>query len=77
MKGIPAPCINYYATQNNISALDVYKQLCKNKSVKFDLTDDGNKFVCRNNKDYTISNVSDFTRKCQYIRDERDKVFIN
>ena len=76
MKGIPTPCSKYYATQNNISVLGVYKQLYDNKSIKFDLTNDGNKCVCRNDKDYTVSNVSDFTRKCQYIRDERDTIFI-
>ena len=77
MKGIPAPCIEYYAEQHNLTALDVYTKLFNNKTIKFDLTNDGNKFVCRNSKDHTISNVSDFTRKCQYIRDERDKFFIN
>ena len=58
MKGIPTPCIKYYAEQHNISVLYVYKQLYNNEVIKFDLTNDGNKFVCRNNKDYTISNVS-------------------
>ena len=77
MKGIPTSCIKYYAEQHNISVLDVYKQLYNNEVIKFDLTNDGNKFVCRNNKGYTISNVSDFTRTCQYIRDESDKFFIN
>jgi hypothetical protein len=77
MKGIPTPCIKYYAEQHNMSVLDVFKQLYDNKTIKFDLTNDGNKFVCRNNKDHTISNVSDFTRRCQYIRDESDKFFIN
>ena len=77
MKGIPTPCIKYYAEQNNINALDVYKQLYDNKTMKFDLTNDGNKFVCRNNKDYTVNNVSYFTRTCQYIRAGNDKTFIN
>ena len=77
MKGIPIPCIKYYAQKKGITVLDVYKQLFKNKTIKFDLTNDNTKFVCRNNKDYTIPNVSDFTRKCQYIRDESDKFFIN
>ena len=64
--------------QNKITCvLDVYKKLYNNETIKFDLTNDGNKFVCRNNKDHTISNVSDFTRRCKYIRDESDKVFIN
>ena len=71
MKGIPTSCIKYYAEQHNMSVLDLFKQLYDNKTIKFDLTNDGNKFVCRNNKDYTISNVSDFTRKCHYIRDEK------
>ena len=55
----------------------MYTELLNNKTIKFDLTNDGNTFVCRNNKDYTISNVSYFTRKCQYIRYERDKFFIS
>ena len=77
MKGIPTSCIQYYAEQHNISVLDMYKKLYNNEVIKFDLTNDGNKFVCRNNKDHTISNVTDFTRKCQYIRNESDKFFIN
>ena len=28
MKGIPAPCIKYYAQQKGITGLDVYKMLC-------------------------------------------------
>ena len=76
MKGIPASCIKYYAEQHNISVLDMYTKLFNNIIIKFDLINGGTKFVCRNNKDHTISNVSDFTRKCQYIRDESDKFFI-
>ena len=34
-----------------------------NKTIKFDLINGGNKLLCRNNKDDTISNVSYFTRK--------------
>ena len=77
MKGIPTPCVKYYAEQNNISVLDMYKQLYDNKTIKFDLTNDGNTFVCRHKKDYTVSNVSGFTRTCKYIRDENDKIFID
>ena len=58
MKGIPAPCIKYYAEQHNMSVLDSFKQLYDNKTIKFDVTNDGNKFVCRNNKDHTISNYT-------------------
>ena len=77
LKGIPTSCINYYAEQHNMSASDVFKQLYDNKTIKFDLNINGTKFVCRNNKDHTIPNVSDFTRKCQYIRDDIDKYCIN
>ena len=56
MKCIPTPCIQYYAKQNEISVLDVYKELCTNKSITFGLTSEGNKFVCRSDKDYAISN---------------------
>ena len=77
MKGIPTPCIKYYAEQNNINVLDVYKSLYNNEPITFDLTNDGNKFVCRNNKGYTISNVSDLPRKCQYMGNGNDKIFVN
>ena len=77
MKRIPTPCIKYYGEQHAMSVLDLFKQLYDNKTIKFDSTNDGNIFVCRNNKDHTISNVSDFTRKCKYIRDESDKCFFN
>ena len=77
LKGIPTACIKYYAEQNNMTVLDVYNKLFGNEIIKFEFTNDGNKFVCRNNKDHTISNVSNFTRKCQYIRAESDKCFIN
>ena len=77
MKGTPTSCIKYYAEQHVMSVLDLFKQLYDNETIKFDLTNDGNKFVCRNNKGHTISNVSDSTRKCQHIRDESDKFLIN
>ena len=77
MKSIPTPCIKYRAEQHNLTVLDLCKKLYDNKTIRFDLTNDGNKFVCRNNKDHTIPNVSDFTRKCQSIRDGSDKFFIS
>ena len=36
MKSIPAPCIKYYAQKKSITVLDVYKNLFKNKAIKFD-----------------------------------------
>ena len=77
MNGIPTPCIKYYAQQKGVTVLDLYKRFFRNKAIKFDPINDNTKFVCRNNKGYTISNVSDFTRKCQYSRDESDKFFTN
>ena len=77
MKGIPTPCITYYAKQNNRRVLDLCKDLYKGIAITFDLTNQGTKFVCRNNKDYSVSNVSNFTRKCQFVRDGCDKILIN
>ena len=77
MKGIPTPCIKYFAEQHNKSVLDIYKKLYTNEVIKFDLTNDGNNFVCRDNKDHTISNVTGFARRCQYIRAGSDMFFIN
>ena len=77
MRGIPTPCITYYAKQNNITVLDVYKKLYNNEEIIFDLTNDGNKFVCRNNKDHTVSNVSEFTRTAKFIRNNKDKFYFN
>ena len=36
MKGIPTPCIKYYAEQHNLTVLDLYTKLCNNKTIKFD-----------------------------------------
>ena len=58
MKGIPAPCIKYYAQQKGRTVLDVFEKFFKNKAIKVDLTNDNTKSVCMNNKDYTISNAS-------------------
>ena len=45
MKGIPTTCIQYYAEQHKRSVLDMYKKLYNHEIIKFDLTNDGNKFV--------------------------------
>ena len=80
MKGIPTPCIKYYAKQNNMSVLDLYKKLYKGEVIEFDLTNDDNKFVCSTNKDHTVSNLrkgaSGSTRKTKCIRNENDKIYI-
>ena len=77
MRGIPTSCIKYEADKNDITVLDIYKSLYEGKLFKFDLTNQGTKFVCKNNKDHTISNVTDFTRTTKFIRESEDKIFIN
>ena len=54
MKGIPAPCIKYYAEQHNITVSDIYKKLYNNEVIKFDLTNAGKTFVCRTIKTIQI-----------------------
>ena len=76
-RGIPTSCIQYYAKQNNITVLYIYIyiKLYNGEIIKFDLTNDGHKFVCKNNKDYTVSNVSEFTRTTKFTNNS-EKVFI-
>ena len=54
LKGIPTSCIEYHAEQENISVLDSYKRFYNNETIKFDLTNNGNKFVCRNHKNHSV-----------------------
>ena len=81
LKGIPTSCIEYHAEKEKKSVLDIYKDFYNNKTIEFDLTNNGNKFVCRNNKDHTVYSLSHgdigSIRKCQFIRNENDKIFIN
>ena len=77
MRGIPTSCIKYEADKNDITVLDIYKRLYEGEPFEFDLTNQGTKFVCKNNKDHTISNVTDFTRTTKFIREPEDKIFIN
>ena len=75
MRGIPTSCIQYYAKQSNITILDIYNKLYNGEIIKFDLTNDGHKFVCKNNKDNTVSSVSEFTRTTKFTKNI-EKVFI-
>ena len=43
---------------NNKSVLYVYKRLYDNDSITLDLTNEGNTFVCKHDKDHTVPNVS-------------------
>ena len=73
MRGIPTTCIKYYAQQNSISALDTCNEVYEGKEITFDVTKDLTKFVCKSNRDHTVSNVTKFTRTTTYIRDGNDK----
>ena len=81
MKGIPTACVEYYAKVNNISVKEIYSQLFHGKSIEFDLTNNNNKCVFRNNKDHTISSLyvgqKGTTRTCKFLRNENDKIVIN
>ena len=81
MKGIPTSCIEYYAKVNDISVLELYSQLFDGMSIEFDLTNDNNKCVFRNNKDHTVSSLYEgqkgTTRTCGFVRNENDKTVIN
>ena len=81
MRGIPTSCIEYYAKIHNISVLEIYSQLFDGRSIEFDLTNDNNKCVFRNNKDHTISSLYEgqkgTTRTCKFVRNENDKIVIN
>ena len=81
LKGIPTSCIEYHAEKQKLSVLDIYKDFYNNKTIEFDLTNNGNKFVCRNNKDHSVYSLKHggigSIRKCQFIRNENDKIFID
>ena len=57
MRGMPTPCIKYYAEQHHMRVLKLYEYLFNNNAVTFDSTNDGNKYVCSNNLDHTVSNI--------------------
>ena len=67
MRGIPTSCIDYEASKKYCFRY-IYKRLYEGEPLNFDLTNQGTTFVCKNNKDHTISNVTDFTRTTKFIR---------
>ena len=77
MREIPTACIKYYNQPHNITALIIYKKLYEGEAIEFDLTNEGNNFVCENNRDHTVPNVTRFTRTTKCIRYENDKILIN
>ena len=58
MRGTPTACIKYYAQQNDMTVGDTYKKLNEGEAVEFDLTNEGNKSVCKNNRDHAVPNVN-------------------
>ena len=81
MRGIPTACIKYKANQYKTTVVELYEKLYNNEMIEFDLTNDGDKFVCRNNKDHTVSNLrkgaSGSTRKAKFIRNGNHKSYMN
>ena len=77
MRGIPTSGIKYYSGQKQITVFDIYKKLYEDEANTFDLANDLTKFVCKNIKDHTVSNVTTFTRTTNYMRNHEDKTFIN
>ena len=63
--------------KNKISVLYIYKQLYNNKSFIFDLTNEGNKCVCKNDRGHTVPNILHVIRTCKYIRNLEDKIYTN
>ena len=55
----------------------MYNKLYEGEAITFDLANDLTKFVCRNNKDHTVSNVTKLSTTAKHIRDENDKIVIN
>ena len=76
MKGFPTSCIEYYAKENQMSVLDVYKDLCENKSIEIDLTNQNTKYVFRNTPGFNVKSLfygdKGTTRTCRFIRDKND-----
>ena len=73
-RGIPTLCITYKASQDNTSVLDISKNLYKGKVIEFGLIGNLTRIVCKNYKDHTVSDVTQFTRTAKYVRDEDDKL---
>ena len=74
-RGIPTFCIQYQAGQDKITALGIYKSLYKGEVIEFGSTNDLTTFVCRNNKDHAVSNVTKYTRTAGFFRDGNDKLW--
>ena len=81
MKGFPTSCIEYFAKENKMTVLYVYNELCDNKSIKIDLTNQNTKYVFRNTPEHNVKSLSygdkGTTRTCQFISPPEHKLFIN
>lgn len=77
MRGIPTPCINYCVEHNNTSYLDVNEKLCRGEVIEFGSINDGNAFVCKHDKDHTISNEHTIHRTLIFVGSESDNTCIN
>ena len=75
-RGIPTSCIQYKASQDKTTALDIHKSLYKGEAIEFDLINDLTKVVSKDNRDHTVSNVTKLSRKTKYVRNGSDKICI-
>jgi len=62
MKGVPTNSIYHYSELNNVSCLDVYKNLYNKKKIRFDLTCGGSCKKFEYNKKGDVLFKKDFTR---------------
>jgi hypothetical protein len=66
MKGINRQSIDFYCKNNNITILDLYKQLYNGKKITFDLACNGAKCCFQFNNDMTIQSLLKFEREVHF-----------
>lgn len=66
MKGINREAIDYFCNINNITILELYKQLYEGDKITFDLACGGSKCCFQFNNDYTIQSLLKFEREIHF-----------
>ena len=54
MKSVPTSCIKYTSKENELEPMDLYKKLYDKEQIYFDLTENGDKFTVKNEKDFSV-----------------------
>ena len=72
MKGIPNSCVYYTANKLNITIKELYELLYDGISIKFDLTEGGNKDCFEFSKTYTILTKNEMSREIQIENKNED-----